>query len=53
MSLKKFHSFIFTQLCNKNLVWFYGISIIVGYLMPSPIYTCYINCKLAKAYLFA
>ena len=22
-----------------NLVWFYGISIIVGYSMPNPLYT--------------
>ena len=23
----------------KSLVWFYGISTIVGYLMPNPVYT--------------
>ena len=25
------------------LVWFYGISTIVGYLMPSPVYTYLLN----------
>ena len=26
-----------------GLVWFYGISTIVGYLMPNPIYTYILN----------
>ena len=25
------------------LVWVYGISTIVGYLMPNPLYTCLLN----------
>ena len=31
----------FTDL--TSLVWFYGISIIVGYLMPNPLYTYILN----------
>ena len=26
-----------------GLVWFYGISIIIGYLMPNPLYTYILN----------
>ena len=26
-----------------SLVWFYGISTIVGYLMPNPLYTYILN----------
>ena len=26
-----------------GLVWFYGTSIIVGYLMPNPLYTYILN----------
>ena len=26
-----------------GLVWFYGISTIVGYLMPNPLYTCILD----------
>ena len=26
-----------------DLVWFYGISTIVGYLMPNPLYACILN----------
>ena len=26
-----------------GVVWFYGISIIVGYLMPNPLYTYILN----------
>ena len=38
------------QPCSRSelgLVWFYGISTIVGYLMPNPVYTYikYIICK--------
>ena len=30
-----------------GLVWFYGMSTIVGYLMPNPVYTyqIHMNCK--------
>ena len=30
-----------TKICcfGKDLFWFYGISTIVGYLMPNPIFT--------------
>ena len=27
----------------KHLIWFYGISTLVGYLMPNPLYTCVLN----------
>ena len=32
---------------NLRLVWFYGISTIVGYLMPNPLFTYILNmiCK--------
>ena len=26
-----------------DLIWFYGISTIVGYLMPNPVYTYKLN----------
>ena len=32
-----FYLFLFQ--CVFCLVWFYGISTIVGYLMPNPLYT--------------
>ena len=31
--------FLFVLLINDNLVWFYGISTIVNYLMPNHLYT--------------
>ena len=35
---------IYTYILNiYDLVWFYGISTIVGYLMPNPIYTYILN----------
>ena len=30
-------------MCLFGLVWFYGISTIVGYLMPNPLYTYILN----------
>ena len=35
---------LFTYILNiYDLVWFYGISTIVGYLMPNPLFTCILN----------
>ena len=36
----------FTRNCARDrisLIWFYGISTIVGYLMPSPVFTHILN----------
>ena len=34
-----------------GLVWFYGISTVVGYLMPNPIYSIYIKYMICKQIL--
>ena len=34
---------ISTFICQAILVWFYGISSIIGYLMPNPLYTYILN----------
>ena len=35
--------YIYTKHIGFGLVRFYGISTIVGYLMPNPLYTCILN----------
>ena len=32
-----------TELSAQGLIWFYGISTIIGYLMPHPLYTFILN----------
>ena len=39
----KFSSYIYTKYIEFALVGFYGISTIVGYLMPNPLYTYILN----------
>ena len=35
---------LYTYILNiYDLVWFYGISTIIGYLMPNPLYTYILN----------
>ena len=41
--LKKLSSNVSQYQCVFDLVWFYGISTIVGYLMPNPFYTYILN----------
>ena len=36
MSMIPFHTMITAMLSKRDLVWFDGISTIVGYLMPNP-----------------
>ena len=33
-----------------SLIWFYGISIIVGYLMPNPVFTYILNKWFANTF---
>ena len=35
--------YIYIKYIGFGLVWFYGISTIVGYLMPNPLYTYILN----------
>ena len=35
--------YIYIKYIGFGLVWFYGISTILGYLMPNPIYTHLLN----------
>ena len=35
--------YIFTRYIGLGLVWVYGISTIVGYLMPNPLHTYILN----------
>ena len=39
----KFSSYIYIKYIGFGLVGFYGISSIVGYLMPNPLYTYILN----------
>ena len=39
MSKKAYSKFPISPEVSFRLVWFYGISTFVGYLMPNPIYT--------------
>ena len=39
----KFSLYIYIKYIGFGLVGFYGISIIVGYLMPNPLYTYILN----------
>ena len=35
--------YIYIKYIGFGLVWFYGISTLVGYLMPNPLYSIYIK----------
>ena len=35
--------YIYIKYIGFGLVWFYGISVIVDYLMPNSLYTCILN----------
>ena len=41
MSKSSLH--MYNKYIGFGLVWFYGISTVVGYLMPNPRYTCILN----------
>ena len=38
----------FTQAAKNDLVWFYGISTIVGHLMPNPFLYMHIEYMISK-----
>ena len=37
---------------GSGLVWFYGVSTTVGYLMPNPVFTCILNIWFGLVSLF-
>ena len=44
---------VLLRLCARDqisLIWFYGISTIVGYLMPSPVFTHILNIWFVKTF---
>ena len=52
----KSHLYIYIEYIGFSLVGFYGISTIVGYLMPNPVYTyqiyIYMICKYILSVIF-
>ena len=47
LKLTLYHILLVVEGLSNGLVWFYGISTIVGYLMPNPFYT-YIKYMISK-----
>ena len=44
---------LYTYILNiYNLIWFYDISTIVGYLMPNPLYTYILNMFMICKHIF-